>query len=248
MKIFTIANQKGGVGKSTIACHLSWFLRDAGKRVLHIDLDPQGNSSETLQACTTPGKVSRLFDADAPAIVPVDGGLTLLAADPGLLEIEKAPNSVIKHFCANIDAQAETYDVIVIDTAPTAGLKMSAALIAATDVLAPIELESYSISGFRSLIKTVIGIKQQFNPGLNFIGALPNRFNAVNPTQKAALEELLANYPQFMVPGKVPTRTAISEAIAEGIPVWKSSKSSAREAGRELKAVLETIMARSTKE
>lgn len=248
MKTYTIANQKGGVGKSTIACHLSWYLRDAGKQVLHIDLDPQGNSSETLKACATPGTVSGLFAPNAPAIEPVAGGLTLLAADAGLLEIEKAANSVIKNFCDNLEALEGRFDAIVIDTAPTAGVKMSAALIAATDVLAPIELESYSILGFQNLIKTIIGIKQRFNPSLNFIGALPNRFNAVNPAQKAALEELLAKYPQFIVPGRIPTRTAISEAIAEGIPVWKSPKSSARDAGKEFKAVLELVVSRSTKE
>lgn len=248
MKTYTIANQKGGVGKSTIACHLSWYLRDAGKKVLHIDLDPQGNSSETLKACVSAGAVSRFFEPNAPAIVPVAGGLTLLPADVGLLEIERAATSVIRNFCDNIEAQEGVFDAIVIDTAPTAGVKMSAALIAATDVLAPIELESYSILGFQNLIKTIIGIKQKFNPSLTFIGALPNRFNAVNPAQKAALEELLANYPQFIVPGRIPTRTAISEAIAEGIPVWKSTKSSAREAGKEFKAVLELVVSRSSKE
>ena len=247
MKVFAIANQKGGVGKSTIACHLSWYLQELGHRVLHIDLDPQGNSSSTLSAFATSTTASAFFLPEAPIVEPIDGGLSLVAADSDLLEIERASNSVMKYFADAVLAQEDSFDYIVIDTAPTAGIKMSAALAASTDVFSPIELESYSMDGFKSLIKTIIYVKQKLNPKMNFIGALPNRFNAVSPTQKKNLNELLETAGAYLVPTHIPTRSAISEAIAEGIPVWKSTKSSAREAGRDLKKVLDMILERSSK-
>ena len=244
MKIFVIANQKGGVGKSTIACHLSWFLADRGDRVAHIDLDQQKNSTKTLRAFSTGTKSSQLFALPAPVVVANESGITLVEADEGLLEIERQPNQVIGNFKRAV-LQMQNFDAVVMDTAPTAGVKQSAALITATDVFSPIELEQYSVDGLVDLIKTILGIKSRFNPDLNFIGLLPNRFNAVNPSQRAALDALLSRYPQYMVPAKIPTRSAISEAIGAGVPVWALPKSNAREAGKELRAVLELIVARS---
>lgn len=247
MQVFAITNQKGGVGKSTLACHLSWYLAELGRRVLHVDIDPQGNSSSTLADHATGTHTSRFFAKNAPTVTAHESGLTLAAADDELLNIERAPNAVLQHFCDAIDTQADAFDVAVIDTAPTAGIKMSAALLAATDVFAPIELEGYSIDGFQKLVKTVVGIKQKFNPSLNFIGALPNRFNAVSPTQRENLDALIEGYPQFIIPTKVPTRSAISDALREKVPVWKmTNKSSARDAGRELRAVLDIILSKSS--
>lgn len=248
MQVFTIANHKGGVGKSTFACHLSWYLQEEKRRVLHIDLDQQANSSATLSDHYTGTLSSEFFkSATPPQIIAGESGITLAQGGAHLLGLERLETGAIQKFALNLEAQGEHFDAVVIDTPPTPGLIMSAALIAATDVISPIELDGYSIDGFTSLIKMVIGIKKKYNPSLNFIGALPNRFNATSPTQKANLADLITHHAQFVVPTKIPTRTAISDALREKVPVWKLGKTSARVAGKELKTVIETILARSSK-
>jgi chromosome partitioning protein len=94
-------------------------------------------------------------------------------------------------------------------------------------------------------LKTVLGVKSRWNKELNFIGLLANRFNAVNQLQRQALEDLLNKFPQYMIPTKIPTRTAISEAIAQGQPVWAIK--GGREIGREMKQALDMLLERGSK-
>lgn len=237
-----ITNQKGGVGKTVIACHLSFYLQELGLRVLHIDLDPQGNSSKTLAQYASGITSSQLFADDPITITKNDDGITLISADPGLTRVERAEPAVIQHLIDHLNNLDKTFDVCVIDTAPTDGLRMKAALIVATHVLAPFELEGYSIDGIVGLIRTILGIRQRQNPDLMFLGLLANRYNPQSPNQKANLEDLLSKYPQFMFPQKITTRTSIAESIAAGLPVWKWKKTSAREAGVEMRRALATIV------
>ncbi len=245
MKTFVIANQKGGVGKTAIACHLTFFLHERGYKVLHVDLDPQANGSKTLSAHKSGITASQLFNAEPLSIAQSKSGLTLIEADAGLTQVERAENKVIATFHSQLAALAPQFDYCVIDTAPTFGLRMTAALIAGNFVLSPIELEGYSIDGITSMIKAFQGIKQKYNPGLKFLGMLPNRYSAVSPAQKLALKELLPKYASYIVPAKIPMRSAISEALNLGVPVWRLDKSSARDAGKEFKAVLDLVIQRS---
>lgn len=245
MKTFVIANQKGGVGKTAIACHLTFYLHERDAKVLHIDLDPQANGSKTLSAYKSGITASQLFNTAAFEIGPSKSGITLIEADTGLIQIERAENKVIATFRTQLGTLAPQFDYCVIDTAPTFGLRMTAALIAGNYVIAPIELEGYSIDGITSMIKAFQGIKQKYNPGLKFLGMLPNRYNAVSPAQKTALKELIPKYASYLIPAKIPLRSAISEALNQGIPVWHLNKSTAREAGKEFKAVLDLVLQRS---
>jgi len=245
MKTFVIANQKGGVGKTAIACHLTFFLQEKGLRVLHIDLDPQANSTKTLGAFKCGAIASNLFNPEPVEVTPSEDGITLIEADAGLIAVERAENKVIATFRSQLRSYDAQFDYCVIDTAPTLGLRMTAALIAGDFVVSPIELEGYSLDGITNMIKTFQGVKQKYNPKLKFLGMLPNRFNAVSHSQKSALQDLLTKYPAYMVPAKVPTRSAISEALNQGVPVWRLDKSAARDAGKEFKAVLEIIIKKS---
>lgn len=245
MKTFVIANQKGGVGKTAVACHLTFFLQEKGQKVLHIDLDPQANSSKTLGEFKCGAIASHLFNVEPVEVTALEDGITLIEADPGLIAVERAENKVIATFRSQLQANAAQFDYCVIDTAPTLGLRMTAALIAGDFVVSPIELEGYSLDGITNMIKTFQGIKQKYNPKLKFLGMLPNRYNAVSPSQRAALQDLLAKYAAYMVPAKIPTRSAISEALNQGVPVWRLNKSSARDAGKEFQAVLDIIIKKS---
>jgi chromosome partitioning protein len=244
MKRLVIANQKGGVGKTTIGVHIAYRLAELGRQVLFIDIDPQGNSSKTLRAHHGGVAGSQLFAAEP--VAPTRGeGITLIAADARLVDIERADTQVVRHFLAQLRGlDAQPFDVCVIDTPPTMGLRLTAALMAADHVLAPIELEEYSLDGIEKLLKTVIGVRQQYNARLNFLGMLPNKFNPNSLRQKAAMQQLLTQFAPYLIPAKIGIRAGIPEALAAGMPVWRLKKTAAREAGVELKAALDLVFAR----
>ena len=244
MKTVTITNQKGGVGKTTISTHFSFFLRDRGAKVAFIDLDNQGNASATLQHSVAGALASDLFtNPDLIIPAPAGPGITLFAADRALVEMERADAAqVIPAFKANLAKIGEHFDYCIIDTAPTVGLRMTAALIASDYAVCPIEIESYSISGIKEMLQTITGVKQRWNPRLTFLGMLPNRFNPNSASQKANLEVLLKSYAQYMIPAKIGNRTSISDALGQSIPVWEIQKTAARDAGKEMRAVFDLVV------
>lgn len=235
MKTIVVWNNKGGVGKTAIAIHLAQYLEEQGKRVLVIDLDGgQGNTSSTLKAFDCGVQASQLFDEVVPEIIQ-EQGITLIAGDKKIQDLEQASKQqVLPALRKALPIIGKEFDYCVIDTPPGGGLRVSAALLAAQFVLSPIELDNYSIDGITGVLQTIFGIKKQFNPDLAFLGMLPNRFNAHSIAQKAALEELLTKYAQFMVPAKIGNRSSIPEALRAGLPVWRLKKSSAKDAGLEM--------------
>ena len=241
MKTLAVTNQKGGVGKTAVACHLAYYLRDEGHKVLFVDLDPQANASSTLQesACSIP--TSALFDEMRPNLTAGDG-ITLVAADPPLVDIERADAAVVSHFRANMAALADQFDFAVIDTGPGKGLRMVAALVVADFALAPIELEAFSIQGITNMLETIFGVRERYNPVLTFLGMLPSRFNSHSPAQKDNLRELLESYAHMMIRAKITTRSAVAEALAAGRPVWEIGKTSARPAGKEMRQAFDLIV------
>ncbi len=247
MSTIVFTNQKGGPGKSTLSVlYAHWLVDKRGERVCFIDLDSQKNSSKTLQKFDCGMAATELFRA-APIAVPHERPepLALFAGARTLIDLERAqPDVVIPAFRQHIAALNRVFDTCVIDTPPALGLRMSAALIAADYVACPIELEEYSIDGVTDMLKTVFGVKQKYNPTLRLLGIIANRFNPHSPRQKDALASLLANYDEFVIPAKISTRSAIPEALAAGVPVWRLPKSSAREASAEVLSVFELLRKR----
>lgn len=235
MKTIVVWNNKGGVGKTAVSVHLAQYLEEQGKRVLVIDLDGgQGNTSSTLEAFDCGITASQLFDGSVPKVTQVQG-ITLIVGDKKIQDLEQgSKHKVLPALSKVLPIIGKEFDYCVIDTPPGGGLRVTAALLAAQFVLSPIELDNYSIDGITSVLQTIFGIKQQFNPELVFLGMLPNRLNAHSVAQKAALDELLTKYAQFMVPAKIGNRSSIPEALRAGVPVWRLKKSSAKDAGLEM--------------
>jgi chromosome partitioning protein len=247
LSTIVFSNQKGGPGKSTLAVlYAHWLVDKRGERVCVIDLDSQRNASKTLRAFDCGIAASELFHA-APFAVPVEGreSMVLFSGGRALIDIERAaPDTVIPAFRQHVAALEQQFDSCVIDTPPALGLRMSAALIAAHHVACPIELEEYSIDGVTDMLKTVFGVRQKYNPRLRLLGIIANRFNPHSARQKEALASLIADYDEFVIPAKISTRSAIPEALAAGVPVWRLAKSSAREASAEVLSVFELLRQR----
>jgi len=245
MKTLVVANQKGGVGKTTLLVHMAHYAAEAGNRVLVIDLDPQRNTTSSLEAFASAIVASALFGHQSIDLQPkAEHRITLIGADSALLHVDRAPLDATQAFVEQVRHLSDStqFDLCLIDTAPALGLRMVAAVTAANYVISPIELEAYSTDGIASMLKTIYGIRQTLNPSLQFLGMLPSRVNAHSPAQKANLVDLLKSYSDLVVRRVITQRTSTGEAASVKKPVWAIRKTSARDAGQEMKAVLAHII------
>lgn len=241
MKTLVTANQKGGVGKTATLVHLAFDFVERGLRVVVIDLDTQANATFTLHSYLAPLRASDLFsptppaDWPAPAEVP---NMVLIGSDTALPNIERLPLPIAgEQFRASIARlAAQGYDVCLIDTAPSLGITMAAALLAADYVLSPIELEAYSIQGIKKLLTTIGNIRHA-NPDLRFLGMVPSKVDSRNPRHARHLAELAGAYPQLMIPASVGLRSSIADALATCVPVWRIRRTAARKAAQEVRAL-----------
>ncbi len=261
MKILALANQKGGVGKSAIATQFAHYLRSLGLSVLVIDLDHQQNTSAPLRltpaAITAGVTASDLFSQGTVDDLP-SGDLVLIGGDDRLSTLERDPashNAFANRFRAALKAY-DRFDVCIVDTNPNPDIRYAVALICASHVLAPVQLNQEAIAGISALLGHprygVKRIQASLNPGLSFLGILPNLVEPT-PFQRGNLQALAANYGSLLLSsrseagisfGYIQKRTAIAEAQAAGMFVADMTKTSARDAWREIRPVFEMIAAR----
>lgn len=246
MKTLVIANQKGGVGKTSTLVHLAFYFAELGKRVAVIDLDSQANASWTLEDHDSGVASSALFTAaPLPPLNPEPGAIRLFSADPRLSDIEKS--SIAEAAAAFRRRVSEIrdagFDILLVDTAPSLGVAMAAALVAADYVLSPIELEAYSIQGIKRMVTTIANVRRS-NPGLQFLGMMPSKVDGRNPRHRRHLAELRESYGEWMIPFSVGLRSSIADALATGVPVWRLKKTAARKASEEVKQVAAYVAAK----
>lgn len=179
MKTFVIANQKGGIGKTTTAICLSSILQARGYHVLLIDADQQGNASDTYKA-KIDGEATLydvLLDEDRiplkDAIQVTDAG-SIVAADPLLREADQRLSKDVEGLYWMQDAVSDLqgYDYVIIDTAPAINSLLYSMLIAADEVIIPLSADRYALQGLSQLNETIRGIKRRQNPKLKIAGLL----------------------------------------------------------------------------
>lgn len=244
MKTLVVAQQKGGVGKTSSLVHLAFDFLERGLRVAVIDLDTQGNASFTLQEFASGYLASQMFDKDGDHLrkwfgdLPDGPVMRLIESDAVLANMEKRSlTDAASFFKENIQALADSgFDVVLIDTAPALGVSLAAALYAADCVLSPIELEAYSIQGIKKMLTTIANVRK-LNAKLKFLGMVPSKVDARNPRHVRHQVELQTAYPQLMIPAGIGLRSSIADALASGIPVWKIKKTAARKATQEVRAL-----------
>jgi chromosome partitioning protein len=250
MKILAVANQKGGVGKSTLTVHLAYAALEAGDRVLLVDMDKQGSLSLTFPASAEQSGLlaSRLYDATPNDDTPeyVEDKLAIIRADNGLLAVDKAENQVIRRPGAALRRFAADFDVCLIDTPPLLGVRLMASLAAADYVLTPVSVGLYELAGVADLMQTIHVIRTQgFNPRLRHIGILPMKTNNRSIEERAALAELRQRYGAVILPEVLPERAPVRKAIAKRRPVWVSTKGDGHLlAAKEWRAACESVLGR----
>ena len=254
MKILAVANQKGGVGKSTLTVHLAYAALEAGLRVLVVDMDKQGSLSLTFPASgqAAPGLLaSKLFDAEPNGAQPeaVTDKLAIIRADNGLLAIDKAENQVIRRPGAALRRFAQDFDLCLIDTPPLLGVRLMASLAASDFVVTPVSVGLYELAGVDDLMQTIHVVRTQgFNPRLRHIGILPMKTNNRSTEEREALAALRERYGAAILPEVLPERAPVRKAIAKRRPVWVATKGDGHlKAGQEWRAACESVLGRMAK-
>ncbi|MEW7977356.1 MAG: ParA family protein [Candidatus Sedimenticola endophacoides] len=251
MKTLVIANQKGGVGKSTVSVHLVWGAIEKGLRVLLVDFDGQANSTHTFIEDIEPNgaHASHLFSKKkCPKPHAINDQLSIVPADIGINDVEGLALSAIEHPAAHLREWEKDYDLCIIDTPPNLGRRLLAALIASDAVVSPMALNGYSIDGLTELQRSIITVKKKFNPRLKNLGVLPNLVNQRSKTQTTRLEELRRLLGDKVLPYVLPSRVAVSDAIDNGHPVWKKARGqSAGKAAKEMRHVVNAVIERAIK-
>ncbi|CAM5562693.1 ParA family protein [Eoetvoesiella caeni] len=255
-KIISFANQKGGVGKSTLCIQTAFFLsEDKTKRVLVIDMDPQGNTSSRLAARTetedggiiyhyTGTRSAELFQKKSLKITVTKcpSGADLIYTprnDPDLAEIEQEPLDVAENPAKHLAKIADDYDYVLIDCPPSLGRKLVGALVASTHVVCPVKLSGFSVDGVEDILNTIIGLQQSANKNLNLVGIVINDMDR-SVSHEKALSQLNATVPDLLFKNIIMHRPPLDSATSDGVPVW--SLRYGHVAAAEVKAVLNEIM------
>lgn len=238
--ILAVANQKGGVGKSTTVVHSVFNFGDGTKgKVLMVDVDSQGNSTSTMREAEgveiLEGIVaSDLFDDKELVIPEPSGNIGVISADALLNDVESYEIESIVNPAKHLRA-VQWADYIIIDTPPALGRRLLGALIAADHVLTPIEPTGYATDGLGDLLGTIEMVRERFNPELNFLGVLANKVHATSKSQKEFMTMLIESLGEKVIPQPIGARVSISDAVDSGRPTWALMSRGAKDAGKEFK-------------
>ncbi|MDH5357653.1 MAG: AAA family ATPase [Gammaproteobacteria bacterium] len=233
--IFAVTNQKGGVGKTTTAVNLAASLAESGKKVLLIDLDPQGNASTGCgvdkSAITTSSYDVIMAEAKAiDAIVrpeelsfdvmPTNTDLT--AAEVQLLDVKLREHRLR----IALESTREKYDFILIDCPPSLSMLTVNALVASKGVIIPIQCEYYALEGLSSLLKTIERVKQRANPALEVTGLIRTMFDARNNLANQVSRQLINHFEKKVFHSIIPRNVRLAESPSHGVPVISYDRTS----------------------
>jgi len=250
-KTICIANQKGGVGKTTTTVNLSAALSQLGRRVLIVDMDPQGNATSGLgikrHDCQNANIYHALVGEMSIQQVVMDtqlSNLKIAAANPDLvgaeIELVEMPQREFR-LRAEIGKISDQFDYILIDCPPSLGLLTVNALCAAESFLVPLQCEYYALEGLSQLLNTAGIIKKNLNPTLKIEGIVLTMFDVRNNLSHQVVKEIQSHFGQKVFGAIIPSNVRLSEAPSHGKSIFDyDEKSIGAKKYRELAVELDT--------
>lgn len=234
-KILAIANQKGGVGKTTTTVNLAACLSDLNQRVLLVDLDPQGNATmgSGLEKNDLPKSIYDVLAQGASAkqciqrseeagfdLLPANGDLT--AAEVELLDSDKRERC-LKEALAEVAAD---YDFVLIDCPPSLNMLTLNALVAANGIIITMQCEYYALEGLSALLNTVGKVASSINPNLRIEGILRTMYDPRNSLTRDVSSQLLSHFGDKVYRTVIPRNVRLAEAPSHGLPIVRYDRSS----------------------
>ena len=241
-RIIAVANQKGGVGKTTTTINLSACLAEQGQKVLVIDVDPQGNTTSGLgiDKNNTENTVYELMLGEASIddciyksvmddLDVIPSNVNLAGAEIDLIDIDDR-EYILKKI---VNSLKEKYDFILLDCPPSLSMLTVNAMTAANTVLVPIQCEYYALEGLSQLIRTINLVKQKLNPESEIEGVVFTMYDARTNLSLQVVENVKANLKQTVYKTIIPRNIRLAEAPSHGLPInLYDSKSAGAESYR----------------
>lgn len=229
-KIIAIANQKGGVGKTTTSINLAAGLAYCNKRVLLVDFDPQGNTTQGVghrvglkdltvyDALLNETQVNECIkNLKKPPLDILPANINLAGADLELAKIEERREKYLKEVLSPVE---ENYDYIIVDCPPSLGLLNTNALAAADSVLIPVQCEYYALEGITQLLQTIRLVQKLFNPGLKIEGVLLTMYDARTNLSAEVGQEIRKHFKEKTYKTYIPRNVKLSEAPSVGKSIF----------------------------
>ena len=230
-RILVVANQKGGVGKTTTAVNLGTAMAACELQVLLIDLDPQGNASTGLgiprnerdndSYAVLIGEVSMaaaIMPSTVPGLYVVPSSRNLSGAEIELVSVDKREYRLREALVRHLEAEQQLFDFIIIDCPPSLGLLTLNAFVAADAVLVPLQCEFYALEGLSMLLKTIERVRKAFNPALELQGIVLTMADKRNNLSEQVAADVRAHLGAKVYNTVIPRNVRVSEAPSHGLP------------------------------
>ena len=232
-KVIAVINQKGGVGKSTTVVNLSAALGEAKKKVLVLDLDPQGNTTsgygiekeeleyDIYDALLQDYPVEQLImETCEPRVFAIPATIQLAGAEVELVSVMQREGRLKE----TIEGIKEHFDYIFIDCPPSLGLLTINALVAADELLIPIQCEFYALEGVTKLLESMRMVKNRLNPDLEIFGVLLTMYDSRTTLSRQVAEEVTKYFGKKVFNTIIPRNVKLSEAPSHGLPVTRYAR------------------------